>query len=35
MPLVTNRQYLLASRPMGEPTLDNVHLVESPVPRPR
>jgi len=29
---VTNRQYLLASRPTGEPTLDNFRLVESPVP---
>ena len=30
-----NRQILLASRPHGEPTSDNFHLVESEIPRPR
>src|SRR5262245_14847622 len=29
-----NRQVLLASRPSGEPTLDNFKLVEAEVPRP-
>src|SRR5262249_13145417 len=29
-----NRQILLASRPSGEPTLDNFRLVESEVPQP-
>jgi NADPH-dependent curcumin reductase CurA len=29
-----NRQILLASRPSGEPTLDNFRLVESEIPRP-
>ena len=29
-----NRQLLLASRPKGEPTLDNFKLVESDVPTP-
>src|SRR5215213_8742906 len=29
-----NRQVLLASRPSGEPTLDNFRLAESEVPRP-
>lgn len=29
---LTNRQILLASRPTGEPTLDNFRLVETPVP---
>ena len=27
-----NRQWLLASRPKGEPTADNFRLVETPVP---
>src|SRR5436189_440404 len=33
MPL-TNRQILLASRPLGEPSEDNFRLVETEVPRP-
>lgn len=32
MSTLTNRQILLASRPAGEPTVDNFKLVETPVP---
>jgi hypothetical protein len=31
---IKNRQFLLASRPSGEPTPDNVKLVESDIPSP-
>ncbi len=34
MPDDTNRQWLLASRPTGEPTAENFELVENPVPEP-
>ncbi|WP_428305662.1 NADP-dependent oxidoreductase [Lacipirellula sp.] len=34
MPSVNNRQILLASRPHGEPTLDNFQLVETQLPSP-
>jgi NADPH-dependent curcumin reductase CurA len=34
MTAVKNRQILLASRPRGEPTLDNFKLIETDVPEP-
>ena len=34
MPISTNRQVLLKSRPVGEPTEDNFELAEPPIPEP-
>lgn len=34
MPINTNRQILLKSRPVGEPTEENFEMVESPIPEP-
>src|SRR5262245_50328544 len=31
---VTNRSFILASRPQGEPTLENFQLMETDIPRP-